>query len=98
MGRMEDGSIWITQEELKKMKKRLKDERRKIKSGIKKIIFNPPATIICWLDGTKTVVKCQPGDVFDKEKGIALAFMKKMLGNKGNYNNVFREWITNGTN
>lgn len=47
----------------------------------KKIIFNPPATIVFWRDGTKTVVKCGEKDKFDKEKGIALCFMKRGLGN-----------------
>ena len=34
-------------------------------SPIKKVIFNPPATIVLWGDGTKTVVKCQ-GDKWCK--------------------------------
>ena len=38
---------------------------------IEKVIFNDPATIVIWADGSKTVVKCQEGDVFDKEKGLA---------------------------
>ena len=49
------------------------------------MIFNPPATIVIWDDGTKTVVKCQEGETFDEEKGVALCFAKKALGNKGNY-------------
>ena len=53
---------------------------------VKKIIFNDPATIVYWKDGTKTVVKCQKGDVFDSEKGFAMAFLKKCWGNKGNFN------------
>ena len=53
---------------------------------IKKVIFNDPATIVYWKDGTKTVVKCQKGDVFDSEKGLAMAFLKKCWGNKGNFN------------
>ena len=53
---------------------------------IKKVIFNDPATIVYWKDGTKTVVKCQKGDVFDQEKGFAMAFLKKCWGNKGNFN------------
>ncbi len=57
----------------------------------KKVIFSGPATTILWTDGTKTTVKCQGDDVFDKETGIALCYLKKMLGNKGNYNNIFRE-------
>ena len=53
---------------------------------VKKIIFNDPATIVYWKDGTKTVVKCQKGDDFDSEKGFAMAFLKKCWGNKGNFN------------
>lgn len=46
-----------------------------------KAIFNDPATIVLWGDGTKTVVKCQEGDAYDSEKGLALCYMKKYLGN-----------------
>lgn len=60
---------------------------------IDKVIFNGPATIVFWQDGTKTVVKCGPNDVFDKEKGIAMCFVKKIYQNKGKYNNVFKPWI-----
>lgn len=60
---------------------------------VKKVIFNDPATIVIWGDGSKTVVKCQNGEKFDKEKGLALCYMKKMLGNKSNFNNVFKKWI-----
>lgn len=59
----------------------------------KKIIFNGPATIVLWEDGTKTVVKCQNGDTFDKEKGIALCFMKKSLGNRSNFNNMIKKYL-----
>lgn len=60
---------------------------------IDKVIFHDPATIVYWKDGTKTVVKCGPNDTYSKETGLALCFMKKVLGNKGNYNDVFRKWI-----
>ena len=53
---------------------------------VKKVIFNDPATIVYWKDGTKTIVKCQKGDNFDSEKGFAMAFLKKCWGNKGNFN------------
>ena len=58
---------------------------------VKKVIFNDPATIVYWKDGTKTVVKCQKGDDFDQEKGFAMAFLKKCWGNKGNFNNKLRK-------
>lgn len=63
------------------------------KNGIKKVIFNAPATIVLWTDNTKTVVKCGKNDTYDAEKGLALCIAKKYLGNKGNFNNVFKEWL-----
>lgn len=56
----------------------LKDLR--VTSDIKKVIFNGPATIILWDDGTKTVVKCKEGDPYSKEAGFALCLLKKMAG------------------
>lgn len=60
---------------------------------IKKVIFNDPATIVLWSDGSKTVVKCDQEDTFDPEKGIAMACMKKLFGNNGFYNDIFRKWL-----
>lgn len=59
---------------------------------IKNVIFNDPATIVFWNDGTKTVVKVQ-NEKFDPEKGLAMAISKKCFGNKGSYYNVFRKWL-----
>ena len=61
--------------------------------SIENVIFNNPATIIRWSDGTKTVVKCGANDTFDKEKGLAMAIAKRFCGNKGNYNEIFKKWI-----
>ena len=63
--------------------------------AIKQVIFNPPATIIFWADGSKTVVKCQDGDQFVPETGIAMCFMKKAMDNKANFNNIFKKHIKN---
>lgn len=46
----------------------------------KKIIFNGPCTIILWKDGTKTIAKASDGEMFDPEKGVAICFMKRALG------------------
>jgi hypothetical protein len=62
-------------------------------SPIEKVIFNDPATIVIWKDGTKTIVKCQPGDTYDKELGLALCISKKYFGNKGHFNEIFKKWI-----
>jgi hypothetical protein len=61
---------------------------------IDNVIFNDPATIIFWKDGTKTVVKAE-GEDFDPEKGLAMAISKKALGNKGNYFDIFKKWTKN---
>ena len=43
-------------------------------------IFNNPATILFWPDGTKTVSKCVEGDIWDREKGVMAAMLRKYLG------------------
>lgn len=60
---------------------------------IKDVIFNYPATIVLWTDGTKTVVKAQDDDVYDPEKGLAMAICKKIGGNKWSYYNKFKHWL-----
>ncbi len=62
------------------------------KPTIKDVIFNDPATIVMWSDGTKTVVKAE-GEDFDPEKGLAMAISKKNLGNKYDYYNTFKHWL-----
>ncbi len=59
----------------------------------KKIIVNAEKETVCilWKDGTKTIMKPQPGDTFDVEKGIALCFMKRWYGNRGCFNDVFKD-------
>lgn len=61
--------------------------------NVYKVIFNNPATIVFWTDGTKTVVKCQKGDKYDKELGLAMAIVKKTYGNTGKYNEIFKKFI-----
>lgn len=60
---------------------------------IKKVHFNPPATVVLWADGSKTVVKTQDGEDFDPEKGLAMAIAKKSMGNQGNYYNEIKKWV-----
>lgn len=60
---------------------------------IEKVIFNEPATIVIWGDGTKTVVKAQNGEPYDPEKGLAMAITKKALGNKREYYNTVKHWV-----
>ena len=59
---------------------------------VQKVIYNNPATIVMWSDGTKTVVRCQEGDEYDRRTGLLLCFAKKLFGNTGKYNDVMKEW------
>ncbi len=59
---------------------------------IEKVIFNKPATIVFWNDGTKTVVKATKKDKFDAEKGLAFAICKKLMGSK-DFHKVFEDNI-----
>ena len=69
------------------------DHRKYLESIVKKVIFNPPATIVMWADGyPKTVVKCQPGDTYDREKGLAMCIAKRCSGNSSAYCDVFKKW------
>lgn len=59
---------------------------------IKDVIFNEPATIVFWKDGTKTVVVCNEGETFDKWYGIAMCHMKKLYGNGYKACKVCENW------
>lgn len=62
---------------------------------IEGIIFHGPCTIVKWSDGDKTIVRCKNED-FDKEKGLAMAICKKMMGTnktKSNYYDIFKKWL-----
>lgn len=76
----------------KKMVNSVYDSHFRKTLSIKKVIFNPPATVIFWDDGTKTVVKAQDGECFDPEKGMAIAIAKKALGNKHDYYDKIKKW------
>lgn len=65
----------------------------KMTIGIKNVIFHDPATIVYWMDGSKTVVKCQSGDTFDPEKGLAMAITKRVYGDNGRYYELFKKWL-----
>ena len=62
-------------------------------AAIKDVIFAPPATIVYWSDGSKTVVKCSEKDAFDPENGLAMAIAKRCGGNNGSYYKEIRHWV-----
>lgn len=59
---------------------------------IDRVIFNAPATIVYWKDGTKTVVQARD-EAFDPEKGLAMAISKKAMGNTRDYYIPFKKWL-----
>lgn len=69
------------------------EENNMRKLAIKKVIYKNPATIVYWNSGEKTVVKCGENETFDPEKGLAMAIIKHLLGNEGNYYNEFKKFL-----
>lgn len=57
---------------------------------IRKTVYSPPATVVFWSDGSKTVAKCAPHEQYDREKGLAIACAKKLLGE--GYADAFKEF------
>ena len=66
---------------------KIEKNKREISEEIHHIRFNGPATIIFWKDGTKTLSVCSENDVYDREKGVVVAILKKVLGNSS-YNTI----------
>ena len=60
--------------------------------NIIQVIYNEPATIVCWADATKTVVKCTKNDTYSRTTGLALCIVKKMLGER-EYKSILKEWL-----
>ena len=61
----------------------------------KKVIFNGPATIVIWQDGTKTIVKRREGEEDDREKAIMYAILKKLCGNKAGMDRYLKQFKVN---
>ena len=59
-----------------------------------KVIFNPPATIILWEDGTKTVVKAMKGAEFNPYYGFTAEVTKKVCGSNSRVSDLVEhgEW------
>ena len=56
-----------------------------------KIIYNGPATIVFWLDGTKTVVKRSKKDKDNKYNAFCAALAKKIYGSNSKVNSIVAE-------
>lgn len=57
------------------------DSTRDFYDSPSQVIFNPPATIVIFNDGTKIISKCDKEDKFSKETGFLMCMLKKNYGN-----------------
>jgi hypothetical protein len=64
---------------------------------ITKVLYNDPATVIFWSDGTKTISKVQKGDTYNKELGLTLCVLKKLVGSS-QVVSLLNEWIDEKSN
>lgn len=93
-----DAKVYITPEMIKKILgntpiRFYPIDKIAIGITIKDVRFSPPATIVFWSDNTKTVVKAQNGEPFDAEKGLMACIIKRITGNTGRYNELFKKYI-----
>lgn len=52
-----------------------------ILDDVKQVIYNEPATIVTFSDGSKVCVKCCEKDKFSKEAGLIYAIVKRLYSN-----------------
>ena len=57
------------------------DTKKELCNYPSKVIFNSPATIVIFNDGTKIVSKCDKEDKFSKETGFLMCMLKRVYGN-----------------
>lgn len=64
--------------------------------SIRDVIFNPPATIVYWIDGSKTVVKCSIYDEYDPMVGIIMCVAKRLYGGEAGWASQIRRFAEKG--
>ena len=64
----------------------------------KKVIFNGPATIVMWPDGTKTIVKRREGEEDDREKAVMYCILKKLCGGKASMDRYLKLFLKEKSN
>lgn len=91
---MKPTKLWLKFDSKEEADKWLKENEYMLKylPNIKNVVFNNPATIIFWEDGTKTIVKAMETDVYDPEFGFAMCICKKALGEQ--YKKTFKKYVS----
>lgn len=74
-----------------------KFDQVKVGMYITKVIYNDPATIVFWSDDTKTMCKAQHGDTYNREAGLALCVLKKLVGGD-QVASLLTEWTDEDSN
>jgi len=59
---------------------------------VEKVIYNNPATIIIFDDGTKSVSKVDAQDTYDKTMGFLLAYVKRFCSHR-EFKRMIKEYI-----
>lgn len=91
----------IVKEKTKELEKQVKAAKKKEKKKkvntfifkIKKVEFHNPWTIVFWRDGSVTRVRCQAGESYDAEKGLAMAIIKHFFEDTSYYNEIFKKFV-----
>ena len=52
---------------------------------VKRIVIDPPKTVVLWNDGTKTIVSCKDGEEFSPEHGVAMAIARRYFGTRNKF-------------
>lgn len=76
---------------------KLSNQEKLNPDNIEKVIFNPPATIVIFKDGTKVIAKTHNED-FDEEKGFMACMMKIMFPSRTKFNRVIDKGIEESLN
>lgn len=67
----------------------LRMKERKV--HIAKVLYNNPATIVFWSDGTQTRNICPPDTLYNPDTGLAFCMLKKLMGNT-EMAKLFNDW------
>lgn len=62
-----------------------------LKIYITKVLYNNPATIVFWSDGTQTRNICPPDTLYNPDTGLAFCMLKKLMGNT-EMAKLFNDW------
>ena len=58
---------------------------------ITKVLYNNPATVVFWSDGTTTKNICPPDILYNPDAGLAFCMLRKFMGND-EMAKLFKDW------